>query len=57
MVFGDRGIIPSGLGWSPILSNHVLLTIWIDKSMGKEGNRHNMEFSWVLDDWLSGLFL
>jgi len=37
MVFGDRGIIPSGLGWSPILSNHVLLTIWIDKSMGKEG--------------------
>ncbi len=37
MVFGDWGIIPAGLGWSPILCNHVLLTIWIDKSMGKEG--------------------
>jgi len=37
MVFGDRGIIPSGFGWSPILCNDVLLTMLIDKSKGKEG--------------------
>ena len=37
MVFGDWGIIPPSLGWSPILCNDVLLTMLIDKSMGEGG--------------------
>ena len=55
MVYGERGDHHGRFGMVPFLLD--VLTTCIDKSKGKEGNRLFMEFSWVLDDWLSGLFL